>query len=243
VLLALFNVNWSEYAPDLWHALLRTLEYTAASFAGAAVLGLLVALVRLNPFPPLRLLAAAYTELFKNVPLLAIIFLTYFGLPSVGITFSTFQAGAVSLILFYAAYLSEIFRSAITGIQPGQKEAAEALGLGRLATFAHVVFPQALRIALPGTNTMLVDLLKSTSLLVTIAAAEVMTEAQLITSETFRAFEVYAVIAGLYFVLCFSLSQVLLWLERQIRGGVALSPRRRRRLGAARALLDEGTSA
>jgi polar amino acid transport system permease protein len=106
-----------------------------------------------------------------------------------------------------------------------------------------VVFPQALRLALPGTNTMLVDLLKSTSLLVTISAAELMSQGQLIASETFRALEVYAVIAVLYFLVCYPLSQGLLWFERQITAGVPLLPRRRRRMRAVRALLDEGAVA
>jgi hypothetical protein len=81
------------------------------------------------------------------VPLLAIIFLMYFGLPSAGVELSIFEAGALSLIVFYAAYLSEIFRGAIGGVHSGQQEAASALGLSRLTTFTHAVLPQALRIA------------------------------------------------------------------------------------------------
>jgi polar amino acid transport system permease protein len=239
-LASLFKVPWSDYSSDLWHALLKTIEYTLVSFAGAALLGLVLALMRLSPLKPLRWPAAIYTELFKNVPLLAIIFLTYFGLASQGIKLGVFEAGSLSLIIFYAAYLSEIFRAAIGGVHAGQQEAAEALGLSRRATFAHVVFPQALRSALPGTNTMLVDLLKSTSLLVTISAAELMSQGQLIASDTFRALEVYAVISVVYFALCYPLSQGLLWFERQIRAGVPLLPRRRRRLRAARTLLEPG---
>jgi polar amino acid transport system permease protein len=236
---ALFNVQWSDYAPALRDGLIKTLEFTAAGFVGAAVLGLLLALMRLSPLRALRIPAAIYTELFKNVPLLAIIFLTYFGLVSVNIRLSVFQAGTLSLVIFYASYLSEIFRSAIAGVHGGQREAAEALGLGRRVTFAHVVFPQALRQALPGTNTLHVDLLKSTSLLVTISAAELMSQGQLIASETFRALEVYAVIAVLYFVVSYPLSQGLLWFERQVRGGVPLMPRRRRRMRGIRAMLDQ----
>lgn len=240
---ALFSVPWSDYSSDLLQALIKTIEYTIASFIGAALLGLILALMRLSPLRLLRVPAVVYTELFKNVPLLAIIFLTYFGLASQGVKLGVFEAGALSLIIFYAAYLSEIFRSAIAGVHGGQQEAAEALGLSRRATFAHVVFPQALRSALPGTNTMLVDLLKSTSLLVTISAAELMSQAQLIASDTFRALEVYAVISAIYFALCYPLSQGLLWFERQIRAGVPLLPRRRRRLRAARALLEKGAPA
>ncbi|MEV6008586.1 amino acid ABC transporter permease [Streptomyces sp. NPDC051976] len=231
------EVPWSDYLPALSDALQKTLEYTVVSFAGATVLGLGVALLRLSPTRLLRLPAAVYTEIFKNIPLLAIIFLTYFGLASVNVRLDVFQAGCLSLIVFYAAYLSEIFRAAISGVHDGQREAGAALGMSRTAVYTRVILPQALRLALPGTNTMLVDLLKSTSLLVTISAAELMSEARLITSETFRALEVYLVISAVYFALCYPLSQLLLWLERRIHAGKPLTPHRRRRLAAARALL------
>ncbi|GLZ33755.1 amino acid ABC transporter permease [Lentzea sp. NBRC 105346] len=234
----MFQVPWSEYSADLWEGLLKTLSYTVVGFVGAALLGLAVALLRLGRTRLMRVPALLYTEIFKNVPLLAVIFLTYFGLGSVGLKLDAFQAGTLSLVVFYAAYLSEIFRSAINGVHGGQREAAEALGMGTLSTFAKVVFPQAMRLALPGTNTMLVDLLKSTSLLVTISAAELMSQGRLITSATFRALEVYLVIAAIYFVLCYPLSQGLLWFERRMHAGVPLSARRRRRLRAARALLE-----
>lgn len=235
----LFQVPWSDYRGDLVHALLRTMSFTAVSFAGAVILGLAVALLRLGPAWPLRALAAVYTEVFKNVPLLAIIFLTYFGLASAGIRLDVFSAGCLSLVVFYGAYLSETFRAAISGVHRDQTEAGEALGLGRVGIFVHVVFPQALRLALPGTNTMLVDLLKSTSLLVTITAAELMSQGQLIASATFRALEVYLVISAIYFVVCYPLSQLLLGLERRVRAGVPLSPQRRRRLRIARELLEQ----
>ena len=240
---ALFNVEWGDYTSDLLDGLIKTIEFTIVGFIGAALLGLVLALMRLSKARAVRAPAAIYTELFKNIPLLAIIFLTYFGLPSQGVRLSVFQAGALSLVIFYAAYLSEIFRSAIAGVHGGQREAAEALGLSRGATFAQVIFPQALRSALPGTNTMLVDLLKSTSLLVTISAAELMSQGQLIASETFRALEVYVVIAAIYFALCYPVSQGLLWFERQIAAGVPLAPRRRRRLRQARVLLEKGALA
>ena len=232
-----FHVPWSQYLSGIGEGIVRTLEYTALGFVGAVVLGMVLALLRRSDNPLARVPAAAYTEVFKNIPLLAIIFITYFGLTSIGIRLEALEAGALSLTIFYAAYLSEIFRSALGGVHGGQQEASQALGLSRIATFRYVIFPQALRLALPGTNTMLVDLLKSTSLLVTISAAELMTQAQLIASETFRALEVYLVIAAIYFAMCYPLSQVLLWLERRVRAGSPLTPHRRRRLHRARALL------
>jgi polar amino acid transport system permease protein len=235
----MFDVPWSEYTPALWDGLQLTLLYTVLGFAGAAVFGLLLALLRLSKSRILRVPAALYTEIFKNIPLLAIIFIIYFGLASIGIKLGAIAAGSLSLILFYAAYLSETFRAAIAGVHAGQQEAAEALGLGRISTFQLVIFPQALRLALPGTNTFLVDLLKSTSLLVTISAAELMSVGRLITSATFRALEVYLVIAAIYFCLCYPLSQGLLWLERKVRAGIPLTPRRRRRFKRAAVLLEQ----
>jgi polar amino acid transport system permease protein len=236
------KVQWSDYTSDLAHALLRTLEYTVLGFVGAVLLGLALALLRLHPSRLVRLPAVLYTELFKNIPLLAIIFLTYFGLASVGVRMDALMAGALSLVIFYAAYLSEIFRSALGGVHAGQREGAQALGMSRMRTFRTVVLPQAVRLALPGTSTMLVDLLKSTSLLVTIAAGELMSQAQLIASETFRAMEVYLVIAALYFAVCYPLSQLLLLLERKVAAGVPLTPGRRRRLARAKALLETAGS-
>lgn len=234
------GVPWSTDRPMLISGIEATLKFMVFGFVGAVALGLVVALLRLSGHRLIRWPATLYTELFKNVPLLAIIFMTYYGLAYAKIaTLTTFQAGVLSLVVFYAAYLSETFRAAIAGIHAGQREAAEALGLGKVSTFAHVIFPQALRLALPGTNTMLVDLLKSTSLLQVIGAAELMTQAHQIASATFEPFQVYGVIALIYFALCYPLSQILLFFERRIRAGVPLTPGRRRRLKAATLLLRQ----
>src|SRR5687767_3826962 len=105
----MFEVPWSDYSDPLWQGLLRTVEYTVLGFCGAAVLGLVLALMRLSHLRIVRFPSALYTEVFKNIPLLAIIFITYFGLTSVGLKMGALQAGALSLVVFYAAYLSEIF--------------------------------------------------------------------------------------------------------------------------------------
>jgi len=232
-----FHVAWSEWVSTLLDGLLNTIAYAALGFLAAAVLGLVLALMRTSRIALVRLPATVYTELFKNVPLLVIISVTYYGIVQFGIRLGVFEAGALSLAIFYAAYLSEIFRSALVGVHGAQREAAQALGLNRWATFAHVVFPQALRLALPGTNTMLVDLLKSTSLLTIIAAGELMAVGNSVASQTFEQMEVFLVIGAIYFALCYPLSQALLWLERRVRAGSALSVGRYRRLRMARKLL------
>lgn len=239
----MFDVHWSEWSGQLLDGLLRTLEYTVLGFALAGVLGLVLALMRTSRVALVRLPAAAYTEVFKNIPLLVIIFVLYFGLPQTEgvlghwVVMGSFKAGVLGLAIFYAAYLSETFRAALVGVHHGQAEAAQALGLSRRSLFAYVVFPQALRLALPGTNTMLVDMLKSTSLLITITAGELMSVGQSVSSQTFEVMEVYLVLAAVYFAMCYPLSQALLWLERRVHAGAPLTVGRCRRLRTARELL------
>jgi polar amino acid transport system permease protein len=227
-----FSIDWPQYVPDLVTGVRWTLTFTVMSFALAAVWGLLLALARSSRFAPVRWISYAYTELFKNVPFITQIFIIYFGLGQIGIILGNFSAGVIALVLFYGAYLGEIFRGALKSVPDTQNEASSALGFSSLQTIRYVVLPQAFRVALPGAATMLVDLLKSTSLLVTIAAAELMNQAQTIASETFRPMEVYLVIGAIYFVLCFPLSRLALRIEDKISAGVPLSARRRRLLQA-----------
>ena len=227
-----FRVDWISWAPTLGNGILKTLEFTFASFVGAVVAGLLLALMRESSVPPVRWLARIYTE----------IFLVYFGLASLGLRLSVFEAGCASLIVFYAAYLSEIFRGGLQGIAAGQREAAHALGLSEREVLTRVVVPQAVRLVLPATTTMLVDMLKSTSLLITISAAELMTVGQLIASTTFRAMEVYFVIGVVYFAMCYPLSMVSLWLERRLKAGTPLSPRRRHLIAQVRLAMPAGAA-
>jgi polar amino acid transport system permease protein len=225
---ALFDVPWTEYGPELASALQQTLSYTVIGFTAAVVVGMIVAVMRLAPLRPVSAFATLYTETFKNLPLITEIYIFYFGLASVGVRLSTFQAGSLSLALFYGAYLSEIFRGGLQSVPNGQKEAAQVVGLDPIRAFRYVTLPQAVRVALPGASTMMVDLLKGTSLMVAIGGGELMTQGTLIASDTFQAMEVYVVIGLIYLAMCYPLSQLVLVFERRLRAGAALSVRRRR---------------
>lgn len=237
-----FHVPWQDYLGDLAAAVLQTIEFTVAGFVGAVVIGLVVAVLRLAPWAPLRLIARVYTETFKNLPLVTEIFLVYFGLATIGIVLHVFVAGAISLAVFYGAYLSEIFRGGLQGVGRGQREAAQAVGFTPIRAFGLVVLPQATRLALPGTSTMLVDLLKGTSLLTFIGGAELMNEGRTIVSNTFASLEVYVVIGAIYFAMCFPLSHLVLTLERHLQAGKPLSPSRFRILRLARRVQTENAA-
>ncbi len=236
------NVDWASYWPEIWRAALVTLEFTGLGFGGAVLLGLVLALMRMSKRRSLRLPASCYIELFKNTPLLTLIFIMYFGLASVGLILSPFVAGSITLMLFYGAYLSEIFRGGIQGVTAGQREAAMAIGLSPAKSYRSVILPQAGRLALPATGNMLVDMLKSTSLMATIAGAELMTVARNVTSETFQALEVYIVIGLVYFALAYPLSRLVARYERQLEAGRQFSWRSRRTERHVRELLDVGAA-
>lgn len=238
-----FHVPWRDYVGDLATAALQTIEFTAAGFVGAGVIGLVVAILRLSPFAPARVIARIYTEVFKNLPLVTEIFMVYFGLATIGLVLNVFTAGAISLAIFYGAYLSEIFRGGLQGVTKGQREAAQAVGFSPVRAFGLVILPQATRLALPGTSTMLVDLLKGTSLLTFIGGAELMNEGRTIVSNTFASLEVYIVIGAIYLAMCYPLSHLALMLERHLHAGKPLSPRRFRILRLARILQKQQASA
>ncbi len=222
------TVDWAAYWQDISRAALVTIQFTLVGFSGAILFGLLLAIMRLTKHRVTRTVSKGYVELFKNIPLLTEIFVIYFGLASIGLVLSPFVAGSVALILFYGAYLSEIFRGAIEGVSPGQREAGLAVGLSPAHIYIAIILPQAARLALPATGNMLVDLLKATALMTTIAGAELMTVARNITSETFQALEVYLVITAVYFVLAYPLSRLVLRYEQNLKQGDQFSPRRRR---------------
>ncbi|GAA3889938.1 amino acid ABC transporter permease [Leifsonia kafniensis] len=218
------KVDWLSYAPFLAEGLVKTLELTALGFLGACLVGMLVAVLRLSPVKAIRTIGYLYTELFKNLPMITGIFIIYFGLTGIGLVLDSFTAGYLSLSLFYGAYLAEIFRGGLQGINKGQLEAAQALGLTPLRVLFSVQVPQAVRLSLPATSTMLVDLLKGTALLVTIGGGELMTQASIVSAQTFRPLEVYVVIGLIYLAMCWPLARLAGWLETHLHKGTALSP-------------------
>ncbi|WP_118182121.1 amino acid ABC transporter permease [Paraburkholderia phosphatilytica] len=230
-----FKVPWDSYWTDLLQGIGVTIEYTVAGFVGAIALGVMLALLRSKDKSLIARATRSFVEVWKNVPLITEIFIIYFGLSSIGINLSAFAAGSLALIGHYGAYLSEIFRAGMKSVDKGQQEAGQALGMTTFGIFRKILAPQAILVALPGTGTMLVDLLKSTSLMVTIGGADLMTQGQIVTSATFRALEVYIVIGAIYFALCFPLSSCLLYIERRLADGHPFSLRRLGLLRAARA--------
>jgi His/Glu/Gln/Arg/opine family amino acid ABC transporter permease subunit len=214
-----FEFRW-DFVFDRWELLAKGLAMTLwISLLGMTValaLGLLIALMRMSKFKPFNLFAQLYINIFRAIPLFVFIIWMYYGLPIVlGIDFDPITAGVLCLALQYAGWLAEIYRAGISAINKGQREAALSLGLTRFQTFADVIFPQAFRIMLPPMGNNFVGMLKDSSLVGIIGVFELVRQAQLAVSQTFRPFEFYTAIAIIYIVLTQLLSQGVSLLERR----------------------------
>ncbi len=195
-----------------------TLYIATISMALALALGLFIALCSLSRFPPIRLAAHLYVQIFRGIPLLVFIIWMYYGVSMViGINFNPTLAGILCFTLQYGSWLSETYRSGIQAVGRGQREAAASLGLTEAQTFGSVVLPQAVRIVLPSIASIFVGLIKDSSLVSVIGVFELMRQAQLAASLTFRPFEFYTVTAAVYILLTFGIARVLLLVERRAR--------------------------
>ncbi|PZS21149.1 MAG: amino acid ABC transporter permease, partial [Pseudonocardiales bacterium] len=133
----------SESLPLVLQGLANTLLLGVVSFVLGSVLGALIALARISTVRVLRGIAIAYVSVFRGTPLLIQILIIYFGLPQVGIQLDPISSAILALTLFAAAYLSENFRGGILGVDIGQWEAANSMGMSYWSTFRRIVFPQA----------------------------------------------------------------------------------------------------
>ena len=192
-----------------------TIALTAAAFIGGGIVGLMVAMLRVSAFAPLRWLAIVYVQVVQGTPLLVLLFLFYFGLAIVGLPVLPWIAVAMAFSIYGGAFLGEIWRGALQAIPRTQWEAGSALGLSFTEQLRYIVVPQAVRVAIPPTVGFLVQLIKNTSLAATIGFVELTREAQLTTASTFQPFAAYMLVALLYFCLCFPLTQLSRHLERK----------------------------
>jgi His/Glu/Gln/Arg/opine family amino acid ABC transporter permease subunit len=208
-----------DWMPQLLLAALNTLRMAALAFCLAAGFGLALALARRSPSRWLARCAGAYVELVRGAPALALLFLIYFGLPSVGIVLPAFAAAVLGLGANGAAYVSEIYRPGIAGIDHGQGEAAQAIGMTRGQVMLYVILPQAWRIVLPPLGNYAIGLLKDTSVASLIGAPELTLRARDLSSEYFMPMQIYVISGALYFAMAAPLSAGVRWMERRLRRG------------------------
>ncbi|OZI32257.1 amino acid ABC transporter permease [Bordetella genomosp. 10] len=205
-----------DIARNLVLAARWTVLLALVAFAGGALLGLAVLLMRVSRPRWMRRTAWAFIELFQGTPLLMQLFLAFFGLSLAGIDVPAWLAAGSALILWSAAFLAEIWRGCVESINRGQWEASASLAMGYVQQMRYVVLPQAMRIAVAPTVGFAVQIVKSTALTSIIGFTELSKASTVITNATFNPFTVYGMAALIYFVLCWPLSRASLRLERKL---------------------------
>ena len=185
----------------LVQGVLTTLGITALAFVSAVLLGTVVAVFRVSPIPPLRILGAVYVELLRNVPLLSLLILFAYGLPYVGITFSLFTTAVVCLALVSGAFACETVRAGINGVPVGQAEAARALGMTFRQSLALVILPQALRTMVQPLVNIFIGVALGSSLAAAVAVGELTYAAQQVGNQTAESMLLFVISALVYIVI------------------------------------------
>ncbi len=194
-----------------------TIQITVLSFIFAVLIGLLFALVKLGAPRPVIWLIDAYVEIFRNTPVLAQLFIIYFGLAHIGVQIAAIPAAVIGLGLNGSAILTEVFRAGLSAVHRGQREAALAVGMTPWTSLRFIILPQTWRITLPPLGNYAIALLKDTAVVSAIAAPEIMFYARNLVTSTFETTLIYLLAALLYFALSFPLARLVNRFEQRQR--------------------------
>jgi polar amino acid transport system permease protein len=219
---------WPVARYILEEGLPATLMVSAVAVACSTLIGVVLGTLLTIRFPPLRLLIRAYVEIFRGLPILVTVFIVYFGLPSIwtSLEFSALTATSIALTLWGSAQVAEATRGAVGSIPREQHEAASALGFGWIGSHEYVILPQAFRRLLPPLVSLLVNIIQNSTLAAVIGGIELL-QAGKSQSErlTFfppagigeiHAFEIFAFVALIFFLISFPLTRLAAYLERRL---------------------------
>lgn len=195
-----------EWLPLLLRAMATTTLLSVSAFALSLVFGLLLALCRNARWQALRHFATVYVSVVRGVPLLAILFLLYFGLPGIGITFDAFTGAVLGLALAFAAQVAELFRAGLMAIPKGQREAALAVGFTPVQSFTLIVLPQVMRVIIAPLIVTFVSLLKDSSLASLITVNELVLTGRAMATEYFLPLQIYLAVGLCYFLIAWPFS-------------------------------------
>jgi len=212
-----WSVVW-QHRDALIAGTATTFLLTIATMAIAVPCGIVVAVLRLYAWRPVRALATGYVELFRNLPLILVVYWAFYVLPILtGLGLSPLATGLAALSLNVTAYNAETFRAGINSIRRGQVEAAMALGMTRAQALRRVTVPQALRRILPVLASTWVSLFKDTSLVSVIAVTELAYVSMQVRAQTFRVLEMLTAMAGLYWLLGYPQAKLVDWMQRRMK--------------------------
>ena len=203
-----------EYYPFFITGVKNTLLLSIIAGVFGVILGAILALMKISKNRPLSAFSTAYISFVRGTPLLVQLFIIYVGLP---FNLEKITAGAIALSLNSAAYVAEIIRSGIEGIDGGQMEAARSLGMNHAMGMRYIVIPQAFKNVLPVLGNEFISLIKESSLVSVIGVAELMKNVNDVRAITYKTIEPLAIAAILYFIMTFTISKIVLKLERRLK--------------------------
>ena len=207
----------SDSLPFLWAGLQFTIQLTLVAMTGGIVLGTLLALARLSSMKPLAMAAAAYVNTMRSIPLVMVILWFFLLLPLLtGKPMGAESSAMMTFMAFEAAYYSEIMRAGIQSVPRGQVHAGQAMGFTYAQSMMYVVLPQAFRNMLPILLTQTIVLFQDTSLVYAIGAKDLLKASEIAGKNYNRPIEMYIFVALIYFIICFSLSQLVKRLQKRI---------------------------
>ena len=191
---------------------LKPLRHLILSFIIGGILGV----IRFMKVPYLSLIVGAVVDIIRNLPLLLIIFFTYFALPQIGIQLSIFWSAVAAMTIFESAMLAEIIRAGLLAVPQGQMEAGRSTGMTYFSTLYYIVFPQSIKLMLPPIVSQFISLIRDTSLAVIISLPELTHHAKIIYAQNPSAvLPMFVAMTFLYFIICYSLSVFAKRLERK----------------------------
>jgi polar amino acid transport system permease protein len=213
-----------EYAPVVLRGAANTTAIFAGAFLTAIAMGLFSGAVLARGKGIAKVIARTYVELFRGTSAVVQLFWIFFVLPILGVSISALTAAIIGLGLCFGAYFAEVVRSAILSVPKAQREAARALSLSRLQTFALVILPQMAVIAIPLVENIAILLLKATAGASLITVPELTFTAYTLNARTFRTVEIFVVILLLYYAFAWSITGLAAALRRRYGGWVVAAP-------------------
>lgn len=194
-----------------------TLVVSAITLVLAMLGGLLLALLDMSRFRPLRWIGISLGEIIRNTPILVQLLWVYYVLPIVfGLRIEALTALIIGLSVYQAAFISEVYRAGIQAVPKGHREAAQVLGLTPVQTFRRILLPQAIRMTLPPLASNFVQLIKFSSLGAVISVSEITRRGMELSATTFRPLEIFTFIAVVYFFICWPLAMAIRLWERRL---------------------------
>lgn len=218
-----------EYWPVVLQGLPTTLKLTVVATLFGIFFGFLIAIVKINRVPVLRQICSVYVSFIRGVPLMVLLYMSYYGLPlitmSINDRFGTnldinsitpFTFALVAFVMQEAAYESEVIRAALLSVDRKETEAAKSIGMTGIQTLWHITIPQALVVAIPSFGNALTSLIKGTSLAFIISVMDMMGKAKVLGGRNFHYFEAYICAALTYWIICILLGFVVKYAEKRL---------------------------